>query len=246
MAAAAPEPEVARPLLSIRDLHVYLGGSHVLQGVTFDVPEGGVTALLGRNGVGKTTTVRAILGLTGRRGSVTLAGEELTSLPTHKIVRRGFGYVPEDRDVFTGLTVEENLRLGAYTRRDAAVRADLDRWYEVFPRLGERRRQQAANLSGGEQQMLAIARALLLRPRLLLLDEPSLGLAPLVTRELFAVLGQVKREHGTTMLLVEQNANLALELADHAYVLEAGRTVLAGPAADIRTDEHVRRAYLGL
>ncbi len=233
-------------LLEIEKLHASYGPVRALHGVDVTVEEGGVVAILGPNGAGKTTALRALCGMVRTSGRIVFDGRSLAGMATERIVRLGVAHVPEGRGTFPALTVEENLRLGAYTRRDAAVRADLDRWYEVFPRLGERRRQQAANLSGGEQQMLAIARALLLRPRLLLLDEPSLGLAPLVTRELFAVLGQVKREHGTTMLLVEQNANLALELADHAYVLEAGRTVLAGPAADIRTDEHVRRAYLGL
>jgi branched-chain amino acid transport system ATP-binding protein len=234
-------------LLQIENLHASYGPVRALHGVDVTVEEGGVVAILGPNGAGKTTALRALCGMVRTSGRIVFDGRSLAGMATERIVRLGVAHVPEGRGTFPALTVEENLRLGAYTRRDAAaVRSDLDRWYEVFPRLAERRGQQAANLSGGEQQMLAIARALLLRPRLLLLDEPSLGLAPLVTRELFAVLGQVKREQRTTMLLVEQNANLALELADHAYVLEAGRTVLAGPAASIRTDEHVRRAYLGL
>jgi branched-chain amino acid transport system ATP-binding protein len=217
-----------------------------LHGVDLEVAEGAVVAVLGPNGAGKTTILRALTGMVRASGRITFAGRRLTGLPTERIVRLGVAHVPEGRGTFPTLTVEENLRLGAYLRRDgAAVRADLDRWYTVFPRLAERRGQAAGSLSGGEQQMLSIARALLLRPRLLLLDEPSLGLAPKVVRELFEVLGRVKREQRTTMLLVEQNANLALELADRAYVLEAGRTVLAGPAAEVRTDEQVRRAYLG-
>jgi branched-chain amino acid transport system ATP-binding protein len=234
-------------LLRIENLHASYGPVRALHGVDVTVEEGGVVAILGPNGAGKTTTLRALCGMVHTSGRIVFDGRSLTGMATERVVRLGVAHVPEGRGTFPALTVEENLRLGAYIRRDAAgVRADIERWYEVFPRLADRRRQLAASLSGGEQQMLAIARALLLRPRLLLLDEPSLGLAPMVTRELFAVLGRVKAEQRTTMLLVEQNANLALELADHAYVLEAGRTVLAGPAAEVKDDEHVRRAYLGL
>jgi branched-chain amino acid transport system ATP-binding protein len=202
-------------------------------------------ALLGPNGAGKTTTLRAVCGMVRTSGAIRVAGRDVTGLATEKVARLGVAHVPEGRGTFAGLTVAENLRLGGYGRRDPEVRGDLDRWYDVFPRLAERRQQTAGSLSGGEQQMLAIARALLSRPALLLLDEPSLGLAPKITRELFAVLARVKAEQGTSMLLVEQNATLALELADSAYVLEAGRTVLSGSAADIRTDESVRRVYLG-
>jgi branched-chain amino acid transport system ATP-binding protein len=233
-------------LLEIRDLRAGYGPVRALHGVDVTVEHGGVVAILGPNGAGKTTTLRAITGMVRASGRITLDGRDLLGLPTERIVRLGVAHVPEGRGTFPALTVEENLRLGAYTRRDAAgVAADLDRWYGVFPTLAQRRRQAAGSLSGGEQQMLAIARALLLRPRLLLLDEPSLGLAPLVTLELFEVLGQVKRELRTTVLLVEQNANLALELADHAYLLEAGRTRLSGPAGRVRADVTVRRAYLG-
>jgi branched-chain amino acid transport system ATP-binding protein len=233
-------------LLQVEGLRASYGPLQALHGVDVTVDEGGVVAILGPNGAGKTTILRALCGMVRTAGRVTFDGRNLLGLPTERIVRLGVAHVPEGRGTFPALTVEENLRLGAYVRRDAAaVAADIDRWYGVFPRLADRRGQTAASLSGGEQQMLAIARALLLRPRLLLLDEPSLGLAPMVTKELFSVLGQVKREQHTTMLLVEQNANLALELADHAYVLEAGRTVLAGPAGEVRTDEQVRRAYLG-
>jgi branched-chain amino acid transport system ATP-binding protein len=234
-------------LLRIENLHASYGPVRALHGVDVTVEEGGVVAILGPNGAGKTTTLRALCGMVHTSGRIVFDGRSLTGMSTERVVRLGVAHVPEGRGTFPALTVEENLRLGAYVRRDAAgVRADIERWYGVFPRLADRRRQLAASLSGGEQQMLAIARALLLRPRLLLLDEPSLGLAPLVTRELFAVLARVKAEQRTTMLLVEQNANLALELADHAYVLEAGRTVLAGPASEVKDDEHVRRAYLGL
>jgi branched-chain amino acid transport system ATP-binding protein len=232
-------------LLEVEGLHASYGPVRALHGVDLAVPEGEVVAILGPNGAGKTTTLRALTGMVRTSGRIALAGRSLAGLSTSRIARLGVAHVPEGRGTFPALTVEENLRLGAYTRRDAWVRADIDRWYELFPQLAERAGQAAGNLSGGEQQMLAIARALLLRPRLLLLDEPSLGLAPMVTRELFGVLGIVKREQGTTMLLVEQNANLALELADHAYVLEAGRTVLAGPAERVRADDSVRRSYLG-
>jgi len=233
-------------LLEVEGLRAGYGPLQALHGIDLSVGKGDVVAILGPNGAGKTTTLRALCGMVRASGRVSFDGRSLLGLATERIVRLGVAHVPEGRGTFPALTVDENLRVGAYLRRgDAAVRADLDHWYEVFPRLAERRGQVAASLSGGEQQMLAIARALLLRPRLLLLDEPSLGLAPLVTRELFAVLGRVKREQHTTMLLVEQNANLALELADHAYVLEAGRSVLAGPAEQVRDDENVRRAYLG-
>jgi branched-chain amino acid transport system ATP-binding protein len=234
-------------LLEVEGLRASYGPVRALHGVDVTVEEGSVVAILGPNGAGKTTILRALCGMVRTSGRIVLGGRSLAGLPAERIVRMGVAHVPEGRGTFAGLTVEENLRLGAWTRRDAAgVSADLERWYGVFPRLAERRAQPAASLSGGEQQMLAIARALLGRPRLLLLDEPSLGLAPLVTRELFDVLGQVKREQRTTMLLVEQNANLALELAEQAYVLEAGHTVLAGPAGRVKTDEHVRRAYLGV
>jgi branched-chain amino acid transport system ATP-binding protein len=233
-------------MLEIEGLTASYGPVRALHGVDLAVGEGQVVALLGPNGAGKTTTLRAVCGMVRTGGRIAFGGRDLTGLSTEKVVRLGVAHVPEGRGTFAGLTVEENLRLGGYGRRDAAaVRSDVDSWYEVFPRLAERRRQAAGSLSGGEQQMLAIARALLSRPSLLLLDEPSLGLAPRVTRELFAVLARVKAEQGTSMLLVEQNATLALDLADTAYVLEAGRTVLSGPAADIRADESVRRSYLG-
>ena len=237
----------SRPaLLAIEGLTASYGPVRALHGVDLAVDEGQVVALLGPNGAGKTTTLRAVCGMVRTAGRISFGGRELTGLPTEKVVRLGVAHVPEGRGTFAGLTVEENLRLGGYGRRDtAALRSDVDSWYAVFPRLAERRRQTAGSLSGGEQQMLAIARALLSRPALLLLDEPSLGLAPRVTRELFEVLTRVKAEQGTSMLLVEQNATLALELADTAYVLEAGRTVLSGPAADVRADASVRRAYLG-
>jgi branched-chain amino acid transport system ATP-binding protein len=224
-----------RTLLSVSDLHVYLGQSHVLQGVSFDVPEGGVTALLGRNGVGKTTTLRAILGLVGRRGSVRLDGDELTSLPTHRIVRRKVGYVPEDRDVFTGLTVAENLRLA---ERDGNPRYELV--YDLFPDLESRGSQRAGTLSGGQQQMLAIARALLNDNRVLLVDEPTKGLAPALVAEVARVLERLAEL--TTVLLVEQNLGVVRRIAHDAIVLDQGRVVHASDAkALLEQPELVRR-----
>jgi len=225
----------ARTLLSVRDLHVFLGQSHVLQGVSFDVPEGGVTALLGRNGVGKTTTLRAVLGLVGRKGSVRLADEELTSLPTHRIVRRSVGYVPEDREVFTGLTVAENLRLA---ERDAEPRYDLV--YDLFPDLEGRRTQRAGTLSGGQQQMLAIARALLNDNRVLLVDEPTKGLAPALVAEVARVLERLAEL--TTVLLVEQNLGVVRRIARRAIVLDQGRVVHTSDAKELlERPELVRR-----
>ena len=232
-------------LLEIENLTASYGPVRALHGVDLTVGEGQVVALLGPNGAGKTTTLRAVCGMVRTTGRITFRGRELTGLATERVARLGVGHVPEGRGTFPALTVAENLRLGTYGRRDKAVAADVDGWYETFPRLAERRDQPAGSLSGGEQQMLAVARALLGRPALLLLDEPSLGLAPMVTREVFAVLARVREEHGTGMVLVEQNATLALELADAAYVLEAGRTVLSGPADEVRADDSVRRAYLG-
>jgi branched-chain amino acid transport system ATP-binding protein len=216
----------ARTLLEVRDLHVYLGQSHVLQGVTFDVPEGGVTALLGRNGVGKTTTLRAILGLTGRRGIVRLDSEDLTTMPTHRVVRRRIGYVPEDRDVFSGLTVEENLRLA---ERDAEPRYDLV--YELFPELRERGQQRAGTLSGGQQQMVAIARALLNDNRVLLVDEPTKGLAPSLVADVARVLERLAEL--TTVLLVEQNLGVVRRIARDVVVLDQGRVVHTGDAKEL-------------
>ena len=216
----------SKTLLSVQDLHVYLGQSHVLQGVSFDVPEGGVTALLGRNGVGKTTTLRAILGLVNRRGSVELDGRELSKMSTHRIVRQSVGYVPEDRDVFTGLTVAENLRLA---ERDASPRYDLV--YELFPELEQRAEQRAGTLSGGQQQMVAIARALLNDNRVLLVDEPTKGLAPALVGEVARVLERLAEL--TTVLLVEQNLGVVRRIADGAIVLDQGRVVHRSDAKEL-------------
>jgi branched-chain amino acid transport system ATP-binding protein len=232
-------------LLEVKGLRAGYGPTHVLHGLDFAVEEAGVTTLLGANGAGKTTTLRAVCGMVRTEGEVTLAGERITGLATEDVARRGVAHVPDGRGTFMELTVEENFRLGAYVRRDPDVARDFERMWEWFPRLRQRWKQQAGTLSGGEQQMLAIARALLLRPRLLLLDEPSFGLAPLIVQDIFAILRRVREESGVGILLVEQNANLALELADRAYLLETGRIVMSGPAAEIRQDEAIRRSYLG-
>ncbi len=228
-----------RTLLSVQDLHVYLGQSHVLQGVSFDVPEGGVTALLGRNGVGKTTTLRAILGLVGRRGSVLLDGDELTSLPTHRIVQRRVGYVPEDRDVFTGLTVAENLRLA---ERGGDPRYDLV--YDLFPDLEGRGAQRAGTLSGGQQQMLAIARALLNDNRVLLVDEPTKGLAPALVAEVARVLERLAEL--TTVLLVEQNLGVVRRIAHDAIVIDQGRVVHTSDAKELLEQPELVRRLLSV
>jgi branched-chain amino acid transport system ATP-binding protein len=217
-----------------------------LHGIGLRVQQGEVAAMLGPNGAGKTTTLRAISGMVRTRGSIRFGGTSLAGRSTESIARLGIAHVPEGRGNFPTLSVADNLRLGAIIRRDQAeVGRDLERCYQAFPRLAARRSQPAGSLSGGEQQMLAVARGLMLRPRLLLLDEPSLGLAPLVTRELFETLARLVREQATTLLVVEQKANLVLEFADRAYVLEAGRIVLSGTAAQIRADEGMRRSYLG-
>ena len=234
------------PILQVRKLHAQYGPTRVLHGIDFDVRQGGITTILGANGAGKTTTLRAVCGMVKTQGEVLMGGERIDGKPTEDIVRRGVAHVPDGRGTFMNLTTEENLRLGAYTRKDKAqVEADYERMYGYFPRLKERRKQQAGTLSGGEQQMLAVSRALMLRPKLLLLDEPSFGLAPLIVRELFDILGEINKAEGTSVLLVEQNASLALRLADHAYLLETGNVVISGTAESIRNDESVRRSYLG-
>ena len=233
-------------LLEMRGLKAYYGSTPVLHGVDLEVEAGGITALLGANGAGKTTLLRAICAMVRREGEVRFADRALDGLGTEDVVRLGVAHVPEGRGTFVHLTVEENLRLGAYTRGDRErVAKDFERVYAHFPRLRERRRQQAGTLSGGEQQMLAISRALMLSPKLLLLDEPSFGLAPLVVKDIFRILRAINREERVSMLIVEQNATLALDLADHAYLLETGRAVISGTAHAIRGDEVVRRSYLG-
>ncbi len=232
-------------LLEAHDLHAAYGETRVLHGIDFAVQEGSVSALLGANGAGKTTTLRAICGMVKTTGEIRLAGERIDGQSADVVARRGVAHVPDGRGTFLELTVEENLRLGAYSRRDREVPQDFERIFGYFPRLRERYRQQAGTLSGGEQQMLAIARALLLRPRLLLLDEPSFGLAPLIVQEIFAIMRRIRTDENVSILLVEQNASLALAFAEHAYLLETGRIVISGPAADIQKDESVRRSYLG-
>ena len=233
-------------LLDVRGLHAQYGATRVLHGIDFAVEEGGITTVLGANGAGKTTTLRAVCGMVKTQGEIAFAGARIDGRATESIVRLGVAHVPDGRGTFVNLSVEENLRLGAYTRRDKAeVALDFERMYGYFPRLKERRKQQAGLLSGGEQQMLAVSRALMLRPRLMLLDEPSFGLAPLIVQELFEILRTINRESRVSMLLVEQNASLALKLADHAYLLETGRVVVSGTAEAIRSDEAVRRSYLG-
>jgi branched-chain amino acid transport system ATP-binding protein len=233
-------------VLEVEGLEAFYSQTQALFGVDFAVQPGNVTTILGANGAGKTTALRAISALIRTRGRIAFDGRRIDRLPAEAIARRGIAHVPDGRGTFLRLSVAENLQLGAYGRRDGAgVLRDLERVHGYFPVLAERRRQQAGTLSGGEQQMLAIARALMLRPRLLLLDEPSFGLAPLVVRDIFAILGRVNREDGVSILLVEQNADLALDLASTAYLFETGRVVMSGPATELRADAAVRRAYLG-
>jgi branched-chain amino acid transport system ATP-binding protein len=233
-------------ILEVDALHVAYGATRVLHGVGFTVEAGGITTILGANGAGKTTTLRAVSGMIAREGIVRFDGQRIEGRASEDITRLGIAHVPEGRGTFVGFTVEENLRLGAYVRRDrAAVGQDLERIYTHFPVLGARRRQAAGTLSGGEQQMLAIGRALMSRPRLLLLDEPSLGLAPLMVERIFATIAELKHQ-GRTILLVEQNVHQALDIADRAYVVETGRTTLDGPAADLRHDPKVEQSYLGV
>ena len=233
-------------MLEVHGLEAFYGEQQALFGVGFDLDAGHVRTLLGANGAGKTTVLRALCGTVRTAGDIRFEGKSISGWATEDIVRLGVAHVPEGRGTFVRLTVEENLQLGAMTRRDhAAIAADIEQIYHHFPRLKERRAQQAGLLSGGEQQMLAVGRALMLRPRLMLLDEPSFGLAPLIVEELFGILREVNRDTGVAMLIVEQNAALALELAEHAYLLETGRIVMDGPAEAIAADEAVRRAYLG-
>ena len=232
-------------LLEVSGLTARYGQIEVLHGVSFAVRRGEVVVVLGANGAGKTTTLRAICQMVTTGGSIRLDGAELAGRHTSDIVRHGVAHVPQGRGTLNDLSVEDNLLAGAYVRRDGEVNTDIERWFDMFPRLRERRTQHAGSLSGGEQQMLAVARALMSRPKLLLLDEPSLGLAPLIVQDIFRVFGELNRTENMTMLVVEQNANVALDLAHRAYVLEAGETVLSGNADDLRHDAAVRKAYLG-
>ena len=233
-------------LLEARKLCAFYGPTQVLFDVDFSLEPGQITAILGANGAGKTTTLRSICQMVRTTGSLELDGQQIVGKATEAVVRVGVAHVPDGRGTFTALSVEDNLRLGAYAAKDKhALAEDMDKAYKRFPRLYERRTQQAGTLSGGEQQMLAISRALMLRPKLLLLDEPSFGLAPLIVAEIFRMLKRINDEEKVSMLVVEQNANLALDLAHHAYLLETGVVALSGPAEDIKKDESVRRAYLG-
>jgi branched-chain amino acid transport system ATP-binding protein len=232
-------------VLRVEALHVYYGEIHALKGVTLAVERGEIVALLGNNGAGKTTTLKTISGLlTPRTGGVSLEGDALTGRPPHEVVLKGIAHVPEGRRIFNRLTVRENLLMGAYRRHDGGIAGDLERVLTLFPRLGERLAQVAGTLSGGEQQMLAIARALMANPRLLLLDEPSMGLAPVLVEQIFQTIDDINRQ-GTTILLVEQNAAMALSIAHRAYVLETGLVALAGSAGELAENPDVRRAYLG-
>jgi len=233
-------------LLQVARLHAAYGPTRVLHGIDFALEEGSITALLGANGAGKTTTLRALCAMVKTEGEIRFGGARIEGKSTEDIVRLGIAHVPDGRGTFVNLSTEENLRLGAYVRRDKReVERDFERIYGYFPRLKERRHQQAGTLSGGEQQMLAVSRALMLRPRLLLLDEPSFGLAPLVVREIFSIMRTINQSEKVSILLVEQNAAMALDLADHAYVIETGRVVLSGTSDEIKQDEAVRRSYLG-
>lgn len=232
--------------LELNNVDAFYGPIQVLHGISCTILEGSFTAVLGANGVGKTTLLRAISGMIRRAGDITCFGTQISKMRTENIAGLGVAHVPDGRGTFTELTVEDNLRLGARSRRDRDnVNTDIERMYAYFPRLAERRRQQAGTLSGGEQQMLAISRALMLRPKLLLMDEPSFGLAPLVVAEIFKIIEEINNQEGITALLVEQNASLALRMADHAYLIEAGKVVLEGTGEEIRDNEGVRRAYLG-
>ncbi len=232
-------------LLSVRGLTAAYGDRSVLNGLDFDIAEGGAAALLGANGAGKTTTLRALCGMTQRSGEIIFSGQDIAGRSTEEIVRLRVAHVPEGRGTLTAFTVEENLVLGAITRPAREAAADTERVYAYFPVLKERRKQQAGTLSGGEQQMLAIGRALMLRPRLMLLDEPSFGLAPMLVTELFEMLDRVRREEGVSLLIVEQNVALALAITDYAYLLQTGAIVQSGPSAVMLADDGVRRSYLG-
>jgi branched-chain amino acid transport system ATP-binding protein len=244
-AADTRSPAAGDALLVVDGISASYGPVQVLHGVSLSVQQGEVVVVLGANGAGKTTTIRSICGMVATTGRITVGGTDVVGKRTADIARLGVAHVPQGRGTFADLSVDDNLQLGAFVRKDKEIADDIDRWYEVFPVLGERRAQAAGTLSGGEQQMLAVARALMSRPRLLLLDEPSLGLAPLIVQELFRRLDDIKSEMGTTMLVVEQNANLALGIADRAYVLEAGQIVLSGSASELQEDDAVRQAYLG-
>ena len=232
-------------ILKVENMNVYYGAIHAIKGISFHVDQGEVVTLIGANGAGKSTTLQTVSGLLrSRTGSIQFCGENISNVPSHKIVEKGLAQVPEGRRIFLQMSVEENLEMGAYTQSAAGVDADLEKVYAQFPRLKERRRQIAGTLSGGEQQMLAMGRAMMSRPRILLLDEPSMGLSPLLVKEIFDIIGELNRQ-GITILLVEQNAKMALSIANRAYVLETGNVVMQGDAREMMQDDQVRRAYLG-
>jgi branched-chain amino acid transport system ATP-binding protein len=245
MSAARIDGERGAPMLALSDVHTYYGHIHALQGVSIEVAKGEIVTLIGANGAGKTTTLKTISGiLRPRVGTVTFEGKDTSRIPPHQLVRSGIGHAPEGRRIFSRLTVLENLQMGAFTRDQKTIGPDIERVFVLFPRLRERATQQGGTLSGGEQQMLAIGRALMSQPRVLLLDEPSLGLAPILVQQVFATIKEIN-QLGTTILLVEQNALQALTIADRGYVMQTGTVVLSGSAADLRKDEMVRKAYLG-
>ncbi len=246
MANEATQPQNGIPILRIADLNVYYGAIHALKGISLEVHQGEIVTLIGANGAGKSTTLRTISGLIApKSGAVDFEGQGIAGLGAHDIVRRGISQVPEGRRIFADMTVLENLELGAFIRNDKdGIASDMEMVFTRFPRLKERISQQSGTLSGGEQQMLAMGRALMSRPRLLLLDEPSMGLAPLLIKEIFSIIVDINKA-GTTILLVEQNANMALSIANRAYVLETGRITLSGSAKDLAASEEVRKAYLG-
>ena len=237
---------MAEIMLKIDNIHVYYGAIHALKGVSLEVHKGEIVTLIGANGAGKSTTLRTVSGLLApKSGGISFLGENIAGMPAHEIVKHGISQVPEGRRIFAEMSVQENLEMGAFTRKDkAGMEKDFEIVYNRFPRLKERRKQQAGTLSGGEQQMLAMGRALMSRPKLLLLDEPSMGLAPLLIKEIFSIIEDINRE-GTTVLLVEQNANMALSIAHRAYVMETGRITLQGAAKELAASEDVRKAYLG-
>ncbi len=233
-------------MLTVKDLEVYYGGIHALKGISFEVKQGQIVTLVGSNGAGKTTTLRAISNLVKSKGSIEYKGQEISNMHSEKIVAQGLIHVPEGRRIFTALSVEENLMMGAYLRKDKQkIEEDLQYVYELFPRLKERTKQYGGTLSGGEQQMLAIGRAMMSDPKLLMLDEPSMGLAPIVVEEIFSSIKELNQKTGLTVLLVEQNANIALQVADIGYVIETGKIAFSGNANDLLHDDRVRKAYLG-
>jgi len=242
---AQPDQEMGEMVLELQDVHTYYGKIHALQGVDIEVRQGEIVTLIGSNGAGKTTTLKTISGLLHpRQGTIRFHGEDVSHTPAHSLVRQGIGHAPEGRRIFSRLTVLENLQMGAYTRSGKEIGENIDHVFSLFPRLAERSSQKGGTLSGGEQQMLAIGRALMMRPKVLLLDEPSLGLSPILIQQIFAIIREINAA-GTTVLLVEQNAQQALDVADRGYVLQTGRVILSDTAANLAANEDVRRAYLG-